>query len=307
MDEQACRKGLGRAIGALLRAFACVAACLVLSALIAAQEPENEPQDGDSATEQGLALVNLDLLDSQDGYAIPADSRFLPGETVHVYFQIAGYHVGEEDRVSLRYEVRALDPDGRRFYSAEGGEIDVEIAPQDENWMPVVRYSPWLPQHAGGGTYSIEVEVRDELGQTSVSASVPVEVDGTRVQRADELLVRNFKFVEAESGSPMEQAVFGPGDEIRAEFFITGYEIRQDNTFQVESDAWVLDPEGERVFEFESSGERGNPYYPRLWLPAQFRLDLDADIPAGLYTVVVRLRDLVGGSDAAERYAFRIR
>jgi hypothetical protein len=252
-------------------------------------------------------LVNLDLLDRRDGFAIPADSRFLPGETVHVYFQIDGYQVGREYRISLSYEMRAIDPDGRSFYEAEGGKIDVELAPQDKDWMPVVRYSPRIPDHAGGGAYSIQIVVRDELAEKSVSVQLPVEVDGSRVQSADQLLVRNFGFLRAESRTPLEDPVFEAGEEIWAEFFITGYKTRDDNTYQVESDAWVQDAAGEKLFDFEPAGEAGSPFYPRLWLPAKLRLELDESIPSGRYAVVLRLRDRVGGAEAIERYDFRIR
>lgn len=266
-----------------------------------------QPSDLGAEAEQGLALVNLDLLDRQDGYAIPADSRFLPGETIHVYFQIAGYQVGREFRISLSYEMRALDPEGRSFFAAEGGEIDVELAPQDENWMPVVRYSPRIPDHAGGGTYSIQITVRDELAETSVSVRLPIAVDGSRVQNADQLLVRNFGFSRADGGDRLEDPVFDAGEEIWAEFFITGYKTRDDNTYQVESDAWVQDAEGEKLFDFKPAGEAGRPFYPRLWLPAKLRLQLDESIPPGRYAVVLRLRDMVGGVDAVEHYDFRIR
>ena len=254
-----------------------------------------------------MALVNLDLLDRRDGYAIPADSRFLPGETIHVYFQIGGYQVGREFRISLSYEMRALDPEGRSFFAAEGGEIDTELAPQDENWMPVVRYSPRIPDHAGGGTYSIQIVVRDELSEASVSVRLPIVVDGSRVQSADQLLVRNFGFSRAEGGDLLEDPVFDAGEEIWADFFITGYKTREDNTYQVESDAWVQDAEGEKLFDFKPAGEAGSPFYPRLWLPARLRLQLDESIPPGRYAVVLRLRDMVGGVDAVEHYDFRIR
>ncbi len=260
-----------------------------------------------ASPETELSLFNLDLLDSRDGYAIPADSRFLPGETIHVYFQIKGYRIGEEERVLLRYKLEALDPDGRRFYRTEGGDVDVELAPQDENWMPVVRYSPRIPHHAGGGTYMIRIEVRDQLGGSAVRTSLPVAVDGTRVKSADELLIRSFKFSKTDGGDALAEPVFGPGDEIWATFFITGYETRDDNTFDVESDAWVVDAGGKKIFVFESRGEAGSPYYPRLWLPARFRLSLDTTIPTGHYTVVLRLRDRVGGVDSTERYRFQVR
>ena len=285
-----------------LAVLAVLALCLALAAPARAQ-----PAEPDTKGQQGLELVNLDLLDRRDGFAIPSHSRFLPGETVHVYFQIAGYRVAREYRISLSYELRAVDPEGRSFYTAEGGKIDVELAPQDKDWMPVVRYSPRIPDHAGGGTYSIQIAVRDELAERSVSVQLPIEVDGSRVQSADQLLVRNFEFMRAQGGTPLEDPVFDAGEEIWAEFFITGYKTRDDNTYQVESDAWVQDAAGEKLFDFEPAGEAGSPFYPRLWLPAKLRLELDESIPSGRYAVVLRLRDRVGDADAVERYDFRIR
>ena len=137
------------------RTFAAAAlAALALSPCARADETA-------SATAASLELVNLDLLDSRDGYAIPADSRYFPGETVHLYFQIKGYRVSNDYRVNLEYRLEALDPDGKRIYGAEGGRFDTDLAPQDEEWMPVVRYSPEIPARtAGGGTYKIEIEVR---------------------------------------------------------------------------------------------------------------------------------------------------
>ena len=269
--------------------------------------PPSAAAEDSTEAEARLELVNLDLLDSRDGYAIPRDSRFLPGERVHVYCQIKGYRVGQADRILLRFEIAALDPEGRRFYSPASGEYDAELAPQDKNWMPVVRYSPRIPDHAGGGTYLVRIVVHDLLAQETIEADVPVLVDGDRVERANELLVRNFRFSKAEDGDPLANPEFHPGDEIWAAFFITGYETRENNTFEVESDAWILDAEGEKLFAFESSGEEGRPFYPRLWLPAKLSLDLDETIPLGQYTVVVRLRDRVAGSEATQRYSFRIR
>lgn len=299
------------------RANPCTASVGTLVAAVAllavgpasAAQPSQEGPGGSAAEEPGpsLELVNLDLLDSRDGYAIPPDSRYLPGERVHVYFQIKGYSVGEADRIHLRYEVVALDPDGRRFYAPASGEYDAELAPQDKNWMPVVRYSPRIPDHAGGGTYSVQIAVRDVLNGVSLDAKVPIHVDGEFVERADELLVRNFRFSRAENGDPLTDPEFRPGEQIWANFFITGFEIRENNTFNVESDAWVLDADGERLLSFQSSGEEGKPFYPRLWLPATMRLDLSTTVDPGLYTVVLRLRDRVAGAEATQRYSFTIR
>ena len=281
---------------------------LALAASLVAQETLDSGTSGDAHEGgPGLVIVNLDLLDSRDGYSIPGDSSFLPGETVHVYFQIAGYSVGAEYRVRLRYAVDALDPAGRAFYIAEGGEFDVELAPQDENWKPAVHYSPQIPDHAGGGSYSIQIAVTDDLTGETVRTRLPINVDGDRILTSDELLIRNLRFSKSDEGEPLDEPEFQAGEQIWASFYITGYETADDNTYDVESSAWVLDSEGGRMFQFESQGDAGNPYYPRLWLPAKFRLDLEETIPPGTYTVVLRLLDRIGDSAVVQRYPFRIR
>ncbi len=281
---------------------------LAAAALTAAPAlpPRAHADETADAAASGLALVNLDLLDSRDGYAIPADSRYFPGETVHLYFQIDGYRVSSDYRIDLEYRLQALDPGGKPFYGAEGGRFNAELAPQDEQWMPVVRYSPEIPEHAGGGAYRIEIEVRDRLADATVRAAVPIFVEGSRVEASDRLVVRNFGFSKAPGGPRLDKPLYRAGEEIWAEFHITGYKTREDNTFEVESDLRVLDDEGETLFVFDSRGETGSPFYPRLWLPAKFRLDLEKTIPRGRYTVVVNIRDKIGQAVFTERRVFEV-
>ena len=256
--------------------------------------------------ESTLEIAELTILDSRDGYAIPEDSLFLPGETVHLYLRIKGYLVNDEYRILLRYQLEALDPAGRKFYIAEEGKVDVEVAPQDENWRPVIRYSPVIPEHAGGGHYLIRIEVEDVFAGQTLNVSMPILVEGTQFEESNRLRIRNFRFSKIEDGVSLEMPNFRPGEEIWASFFITGYKTTQDNKYDVESDAWVLDEEGNKLFAFESKGDAGNPFYPRFWLPARIRLDLDKNIQSGNYTVVVRLHDRIGMSSATEEYSFLI-
>lgn len=254
-----------------------------------------------------LQIVNLDLLDSRDGYAIPRDSTFLPGDSIHVFFQIKGYGVGEEYRVALKYVLEALDPAGRRFYMSEGGEFDVELAPQDDNWMPAVHYSPRIPEHAGGGSYAIRIAVTDEIAQDAAEVTLPITVDGERVALADELQIRDFEFAASEGGAALDEPAYQSGDRVWASFYITGYALREDNTYGIESSARVIDAKGATLYDFEPQADAGNPDYPRLWLPAKLRVDLDDNIPPGIYTVVLELQDEVGDASATRRYPFRIR
>ncbi len=234
----------------------------LVGCLVGGQALSGQQTDAAADKEAALELVNLDLLDSRGGYAIPRESEFLPGETVNTFFQIQNYKVGLDYRIHLRYQIEAFDPDGRRFHPSEGGEFAVELAPQDENWRPSVHYTPRLPTHAVGGEYAVHIEVNDLLANTTVRAKLPINVDAQRVESNGEFLIRNLQIFRGADTEPLDRAVFMPGESIRAAFMITGYAFDGGSDYDVESSAWVLDGDGERMFSIEAESVRHDDLVP---------------------------------------------
>jgi hypothetical protein len=270
--------------------------------LLLAQEPPQDPAEEPLA----LRLVSVDLLDSPGGYAIPADSVFYPGEKVHLGFKIAGYTVDDKYRIHLTWRADAFGPGGVRFAPSEGGEFAVELAPQDENWEPSVEYSAEIPPHAGSGVYRLKISVADVKAEQTLSREIPLRVEGQDVEVADSLSVRNFAFTMTDGGTVLEEAVFGRGAKVFASFYITGYQTDLENRYDVESSLRVINGEGETVLDLDPQGEKGAPFFPRLWLPAKFRLDLDRSIPPGVYTVLLEVKDNVGGKSLQTEEKFRV-
>jgi hypothetical protein len=284
-----------------LRRFSAVAAAAMVAAALAA------PLWGQSAEEEGLRFARFDLLDRRGGYAIPEDSVFYPGETIFVGLQVAGYAVDDDYRIRLRWQAEARGPDGVRFAPAEGGEFAVELSPKDEGWQPSVEYQAAIPNHAVSGFYTVTFKVTDELAKTAVERAIAVRVEGAEVSVADELSIRNFAFALTKGGTPLERAVYGRGDSIHASFYITGYRLGEDNRYDVECRLRVIDGQGKTVLALDPPGETGSPFYPRLWLPAEFRLDLENTIPSGDYTVLLEVRDDVGGNTLQTEERFQVR
>ena len=179
---------------------------------VAADEKKLKPDEGE------LRLARLDLLDSENGYAIPPDSVFYPGEKIHLGFNLAGYLVDDEYRIHLTWRADAVGPQGTPFAPAEGGEFDVELAPQDENWEPYVEYSAVLPPYAGSGTYTIRLEIEDKKAGAKLSRDVAVRVDGTDVELSDSLSIRNLQFALTKGGTPLPAPVVGQGESLFASF-----------------------------------------------------------------------------------------
>ncbi len=309
--------GFGSLWSALTIALAVALALSLPLALWAG--PDKTAGSGPEDAAPPLEIVNCDLLDSRDGFAIPPDTQYLPGERVHLICQVRGYRVGPEERVHVSYELRALDPRGRSFYPLDRGQYDTELAPQDENWLPIIRYSPLIPDHASGGSFVMRVSVTDHLAGASVGTQVPFQVDAPQFDPMEGLRIREFYFRDLASGlhswepstddelDPPEAVLHRPGDEVPASFLITGFEVREDNSFDVESQAWLVDADGQELLDFGATRESGRPNYPRLWLPGSIRIELDPEIAQGDYRVKLRVYDRIAREEKMEEYPLRVR
>jgi len=280
-------------------------ASALLLALIAAIAPLAAGQSKQAAPE--LSVVRADILDKEDGYPIDPESTFMPGETVFILFNVGGFTRGQYDRVKLHWRIDSFGPQGERFVEAKTGEIDSELAPQDANWLPIIRHSPLIPPHAGAGTYRVVLTVVDDLAKTEASREVPVYVGGVAVAGSDYLAVRGLAFARSEKGAKLATPAFRPGDQVWMSFYITGYDLGDDNSFHVRSTLRLVNTEGEVILNLPPHDERGSSYYPRRWMPASLRLDLDRTIPAGRYLLLVFLEDEIAATSYQSSYWFEVR
>ena len=285
-------------------------ALVALAGIIAtsayAPPAEAQRRKREKETPKPFAISKADILDSENGYPIPLDSFFYPGETVYLRFLVDGYSRGEYDRVWLTWRVDSFGPAGDRFVMAEAGGIDTELAPQDKNWRPVIRHAPVIPPHAEAGDYDVTVQVTDQLKKSTVEHKMVIRVRGESVAPGKELTVRRLVLMKTEGGAPYEQALFEPGDTIFGEFFITGYRLTDQNSFDVHAGLQFLDQEGEVLYDFRPQDQQGASFYPRRWLPATFRLDLDETLAPGSYQIGLRIDDRLGKQIYEARKPFRV-
>lgn len=289
----------GETASAWRAAAALLLGCWLLASPLPAAEKDDKPKE--------FAIVNARLLDSRDGYPVPMDSIFFPGESVHLVFNIAGFMVDDEYRLKLKYTVKTVGAAGVAFSVPEGGEIDTELAPQDEKWLPIVRSSPELPPHAESGTYKFILKATDELSKKQAEKIIEFNVSGANVEPGDDLVIRNVRFSRSEGGETLPEPAFLAGEPVWGAFYITGYRIGEDNRYSIESDMKVVDKGGEVLYAFDPVQEMGSPFYPRMWVPATFRLDLDKDIPAGEYSILLTVRDRLSDQTSEATRPFSVR
>lgn len=264
-------------------------------------------QDADAPETPALEIIRLDLLDSFADYPIAEDSVFAPGDMVNVAFNLKGYTESDTYRMKVSWKVSTTGPGNLPFAPGSEGVFDEELAPEDEEWEPLVRYEAQLPFHLPAGVYRIHVEAKDELSGATAEGDLNVNVGGDAVVKSDVLSLQNFTFSLTAGGTPLRQAVFRPGATIFASFDITGYKLGEGNSYELSSHLDLLDKEGVKVYSFNPASEKGANFYPRLSVPASFRFDLDPTIEPGRYTLALTVTDVVGQQSLTSRETFEVR
>ncbi|MBK9166747.1 MAG: hypothetical protein IPM24_04705 [Bryobacterales bacterium] len=254
-----------------------------------------------------LSLVRVQFHQMEDGPALPGDFAYVPGEMVYFSTLVEGYKV-TRDRVKLRWEVRAVDADGVLLDEPASGTVEEEIRPQDKEWRPRVRYQFLAPPLALPGTYTIRVDVTDEMAQTKAQIEAPFRLRGRPIERSDTLAIQNLGFFRSEEDDrPLTVAGYRPGETVWVRFDLTGYKFTAGNRFRVEYAVKVLNSAGEVLFaQDEPTAQENSSFYPQMYQPCIFNLSLDPDIAAAGYAIEVVARDLQSGNETTGRAAFRV-
>jgi len=255
-----------------------------------------------------LAIVKAALHQYEDGPALASEFIFGPGDTVFLSFQVQGYKVSPENRIHLECRIEASDSAGTPLAETFRREIQAELAPEDKDWTPLVRHSVLLPPLGDPGAYRIRIAVRDLLASAETSLEIPVRVGGRQVAPSDTLVVRNFRFLRGEEDrAPLPVAAYRPGETLWARFEIRGYKYGEKNAVHVEYGLEVLGPAGKSLYqEPQAAVEQSGSFYPKRYLSGSLSLSLQASARAGEYTIVLRVRDLIGQQVSETRHPFRI-
>jgi len=267
-----------------------------------------------------LGFQRLSLHQYEDGPLITPGYEYLPGETVWVSARLSGFQreVQDEDlgldHVRLTWQLRASDPGGVLIAPPLRGVIEETLRPEDKEWIPKFVVSFEVPQYAVRGVYKIPVTIRDDVGKKEAAGEVQFRVRGDDAPSPGTAFgLRDFRFLAQEDDRfAMRQPAYKQGASLFVRFDIVGYKFEGNNHYAVEYGISMLGPanaEGvpKPLYTMETAAtEVGESFYPRRWLQAAFRLDLDKDVPLGQHTLVLTLRDKVSGAKQEFRETFTV-
>jgi hypothetical protein len=255
-----------------------------------------------------LAIVNAVAHQMEDGPATSAPKSFTTGEIVFFSFQVENYKATPENKVRLSATVDAYDSKGTPLTETVASKTDAEITPQDKEWRPKMRAEIPIPPLALPGTYRIVAKVTDEVASTSAEKEFPLTVTGHSVPESPTVIVRNFGFYRSEEDrQPLSTVAYRPGDTVWVRFDITGYKLGPGNKVDVEYGVAVLSPSGKELFsQPQAATEQSASFYPKRYLPNSFNLNIKPDTKPGRFTIVLTVKDNIGGNSYETRQEFSV-
>lgn len=263
---------------------------------------------GASAAPAQLAVVNPTLYEYEGGPVAPANMTYNAGGTVFFKFEVRGFKANADRKIDLAYRIEAVDPLGTPLTEPVTGAIKTELAPEDKDWLPSVRQSVPVPPLTVPGTFRILFSVKDDIAGTEAKGELPFRVRTREVPQSASLTVADFRFFRDESGrEPLVTPLYRGGDSLWARFDIVGYKCGEKNQIKVQYGIAVLGPSGNTMYsEPNAATEDSASFYPKRYLPGSLSLSLKPKTTPGEYTIVVTVRDEVGGQTFEGKYPFRI-
>jgi hypothetical protein len=225
---------------------------------------------------------------------------------------VAGFEsqvVGDNRNVKLSWQVGIVDPDGVAVEAPRTGRLDDSLRTQDKEWVPKFVVSFLLPSFIPGGNFKIPVTVKDELAGSDISGELEFHVRAESIEPSASFVIRSFRFLrnETDAEALRPPVVYRPGSTLWARFEMAGYKFEVNHKFSVDYGLAVLNADGKELFaQPEAAAESKESFYPQLRVPGALSLHLDPNVPPATYTLVVTVRDKIGGQTAEQRQEFRV-
>ena len=261
-----------------------------------------------------IAIPEARLHVYDDGPALKESETLGPGDGLWVTARFSGYSVKkDEDKdkrfIHLTYRFETVDPDGVPLVEAKTEKIDTDLAHEDKNWMPKVRFNFLLPPLPESGLHKVILTLTDEFNKTTVSRELPFRVKGYQIEKSDKLIARNFRFQRREEDSaPLNPAVYHAGETVWARFDMTGYKLGAQNAFDVAYGLEVLRGADQKSMYAEPNAarEKDATFYRKRYLQGALSLNLNKDLAKGEYILILRVRDEAGAQAHEERHTFTV-
>lgn len=207
------------------------------------------------------------------------DASFLPGDMLHVTFDVAGFKLDEEGRYRYSAKLTVEDSAGKPIGSEDYGTSPARLGVLGNGKSRFAFHLP-IPLDQPAGNYKAKLVMTDALGNGTVT-----------VEQAYQVLPAGFGFIRLETGrgpygsspTPCSGTV---GEALTFGFYLVGISKGKENTGAVDLIVEVHDSQGKTLGKPQS-----NPFTDiNTNEPLKLRFELPLD-QAGQYKVIFKATD----------------
>ncbi len=244
----------------------------------------------------------------EDGAALAATQRIVPGETVFFRFSAGDYKTGDGGKIVLTGHGEVFDSRGTPIIPKDEVGVATSLRDEDKEYRPRFHFQFQIPSLAPPGAYKIKYRATDDQTKAAASGETTFQVDGKDIPASAQLVVRNFAFYRtADDETPARSVAYRAGDMVWVKFDITGYKHGEQHAMDVAYDVTVSGPDGKQLFHQENAAvERNQAFYPQPWVPGSFSITLQPNMRAGEYTITITAHDGVGKQTASSKGVFSV-
>lgn len=253
----------------------------------------------------GITVAKLEFLESEGG---PVRKRgpYKPGDQVFLRYELTGFARDAKSLVDVAVTMVSYDPAGLPL-----GKPSI-FALRD----PVTGDAPIsgklhfrLPPFVPSGICKVVITAHDALMKRSAERSPALTVQGTPIEPATKLGVRDFTFRSSEDGPPVSPAVFLAEQPVHYTFGIFGIGFREDRA-SLHVAYRLIGPSGEVMIDrpdWQSVDDKFVYHPATFYLPLTARVSLEPGVPRGRYTQRHIIEDRITGAKVEVKSAFEIR
>ncbi len=235
----------------------------------------------------------------------PMEKTYRPGGELHLIFLLSGVRRDQAGLANTAVVFNALDPQGKLILKPVHLEIK-DTKAQGGPQVPV-KFHLTLPQYAGNGAHSIQIEVEDRLANKTLKQAISYQVEGPKLSPNAPFGIQDYQF-RSQDGAANAAAAYPPGSKVESTFLVRGFKLGEENRAKLRLDMSVFSAQGEKLLDQPGLLEVDNPFfYPPAYLPLNTSLNTPSSIAPGNYRIHYVLQDIVGKQTVEWDQGFTIR
>jgi len=232
---------------------------------------------------------------------------YLPGEELNAHFVLMPIQLNSNGKPDVTVTFSVKDSQGINITTPY---VYNHQTNEENSAGPIslpVRFYISIPLSVAGGTYSLHYEATDKLAGATIYGQAPFSIRAPIKNNSDRLMIELLSFVSGEKDIPTDQSIFVAGQEVKAEFYATGFKLENEKP-DLTLDLAVLDNNHQILLSKDAIVLFSEKMSPEdFYVPMNVTVSPPPEVEPGHYIIGLTLKDNLGQQTVKAELPFEIK